>query len=142
MIQFATNRTTCADGEKYGNDFEVFEQGPIEQSAKRIYVTLNGRGNFYLNRRAIEALGEPDAVTLMYDRRRSIIGVTRAPVERQNAFRLKRKERGQGSRMVYAANFCRHYSINPDETLRFTAAEVNKDGVLVLDLNEVRVVKK
>ena len=44
--------------------------------------------------------------------------------------------------MVHAKNFCRHYAINPTETLAFLSPEVNKDGILVLDLNDVRSVKK
>jgi len=124
-------------------NWEDFAQGPVESNTERIHVTINRRGNLFLNRNAVEAMGEPDAVKLMYDRRRSTIGVVRAPLDRRDAFRLKRKERKRGGgRMLYAANFCRYYSICPDETLAFLAAEVNKDGVLVLDLNEVRAVSK
>ena len=124
-------------------NWEDFEQGPIEGHADRIYVTVNSRGNFFLNRRTLEAMGEPDAVTLMFDRRRSTIGVRRSPIDQKNAFRLKWKHRKRSDgRMIYAANFCRLYHIRPDETLRFAAAEVDKDGILILDLNEVMSVKK
>jgi hypothetical protein len=45
--------------------------------------------------------------------------------------------------MVSANNFCsRHSSILPDKTLAVAAPDVNKDGILVLDLNEVRSVRK
>lgn len=122
-------------------NWEQFEQGPVEAHSERIHVTLNSRGTLFFNRRAFETLGEPDAVALMYDRRRSTIGVTHAPTSRQNAFRLKRKD-SRGGRVLYASNFCHFYSIRPEETLAFTAAEVNKEGVLILDLNEVRSVRK
>jgi hypothetical protein len=46
------------------------------------------------------------------------------------------------AKMLYAANFCRFHHIKPDETLRFTGADVNKDGILILSLHEVRSVKK
>jgi len=124
-------------------NWEHFEHGPVEMQSERIHVTINPRGSLFLNQRAIEALGEPDFVVLMYDRRRSTIGVSPAPSSRQNAFRLKRKERKRnGGRVLYASNFCRFYAISPEETLAFTAAEVDKNGVLVLDLNEVKSVRK
>lgn len=124
-------------------NWEFFEQGPVEQHSQRIHVTINKRGNFFLNRRAVEALGEPELVALMYDRRRSTIGIAPAPPGRHNAFRLKRKELlRSGGRVLYASNFCRFYAIQPDETLTFTAAEIDKQGVLVLDLNEVKSVRK
>ncbi len=44
-----------------------------------------------------------------------------------------------GFRLV--GDFCRLYSILPNETLAFTAAEI-RDGILILDLNEVRSVLK
>jgi len=61
-------------------NWEDFEQGPVESNTERIHVTINRRGNLFLNRNAVEAMGEPDAVKLMYDRRRSTIGVVRAPL--------------------------------------------------------------
>ncbi|MEJ7846923.1 MAG: hypothetical protein WKF92_02415 [Pyrinomonadaceae bacterium] len=124
-------------------NFEEFEHGPVVSQSELIHVTINARGSFFLNRRAIEALGEPDFVVLMYDRRRSTIGMTRAPSTRKNAFRLKRKDRIKNNgRIIYASNFCRFYHIRPDETLAFTAPEVDKNGILVLDLNEVKSVRK
>ena len=123
--------------------WEYFEDGPVENRSERIYVTINKRGNFFLNRRAIEALGRPDLVVLMYDRRRSTVGIAAATRSNPAAFRLKKKElNGYGSRVLYASNFCRKFAIRPDETLHFPAAEVDNAGVLVLDLNEVRSVRK
>ena len=124
-------------------DFEIFEAGPVVKDTDRVHVTINKLGHIFLNRRMLEALGEPDAVTLMYDRRRSIIGVMPSPLHRSHAFPLRRKDRKTSrGRMVHANNFCKHYSIRPTETLAFLSPVVNKDGILVLDLNDVRSVKK
>jgi len=76
----------------------------------------------------------------MYDRRRSTIGLKRSPLGKQNAYRLKRKSKTSG-RIIYISHFCRNYSICPDETLAFTAAKV-ADGILILDLNEVRPARR
>jgi hypothetical protein len=100
-------------------------------------------GNFFLNQKTLEALGEPDAVVMMYEPRRSTIGIKRAPIDRTNSYRLRAKDQGRSTgKMLYAANFCRFHHIRPDETLRFTAAEVNKDGILVLSMHDVHSVKK
>ncbi|MEP7213074.1 MAG: hypothetical protein ABI791_08370 [Acidobacteriota bacterium] len=124
-------------------NWEYFEYGPVEDQSERVYVTLNRRGNFFMNRRAVEAIGRPDLVVLMYDRRRKTVGIAAAAPRQPGAFRLKRKEKdGCGGRVLYASNFCRNFGIDPDETLRFTTAEVDKAGVLVLDLNEVKSVRR
>ncbi len=123
-------------------NWEEFEQGPEKNPAEIIHATLNTRGNIFLNRRAIEAIGEPDHVVLMYDRRRSTIGIKSAPSSRQNAYRVKRKEKRNSGRLIYCANFCRFHQIRPDTTLAFTAAEVDKQGILILSMHEVRSVKR
>jgi hypothetical protein len=38
-------------------------------------------------------------------------------------------------------NFFRRYGIRPTETMAFISPEINKDGILILNLNEVRSVK-
>lgn len=74
-------------------NWEEFEQGPEKNPAEIIHATLSTRGTIFLNRRAVEAIGEPDHVILMYDRRRCTIGIKSSPSSRQNAYRLKRKEK-------------------------------------------------
>lgn len=122
--------------------WEIFEDGPAVQSTEQIHVTINRRGNLYLNGRTLAAMGEPDAVVMMYDRRQQTIGIQRSPLDRRNAYRLRCKDRDNKGRVLYAANFCRHYHIKPDQTLAFTNAEVDKNGVLVLSMHEVRSARK
>lgn len=123
-------------------DFEIFEAGPVVQNFDRAHVTINNRGHIFLNRRALQDIGEPDAVTLMFDRRRSIIGIAPSALHRSASYPLQRKFSNSRGRVVYANNFFKHYSINAAETLAFLSPEVNKDGILVLSLHEVRPVKK
>jgi hypothetical protein len=86
-------------------NLELFEEGSADYSGKEVHVTINQRGNIFFNRRALEALGNPDSVALMYDRRRSIIGIQPVPPSRQCAFPLQRKfPKGHG-RKVSAKNF-------------------------------------
>src|SRR5262245_58997997 len=109
-------------------DFEVFEQGPAVQTADRIHVTIDKLGHLYLNRHAVHALGAPDAVMLMFDRKRKIIGIMPSDRRRPSAYPLRNKDKDASrGRCINAMNFCRHYSIRPMETLAFTSPEVNKD---------------
>ena len=121
-------------------EWEEFQDGPEVKTAESLHVSLSPKRNFFLNRKTLEALGDPDAVVMIYDRRRTIVGVRRASIETPNAYRLKRKEqkRGATGRVLYAANFCRRYGIAPSETLAFTNAHVDKDGILVLSLHDVK----
>ncbi len=124
-------------------DFEIFEAGPVVKNTDRVHVTIDKLGHLFLNRHAVAAIGGPDAVTLMYDRRRSIIGILPSALNRQQSYPLRTKDkRTSQGRCINAMNFCRHYGIKPSETLAFLSPEVNRDGILVLDLNEVRSVKK
>lgn len=124
-------------------DFEVFEAGPEIKNTDRVHVTIDKLGHLFLNRHAVAALGEPDAVTLLYDRRRSIIGLRPSALNRQQSYPLRKKDkRTSQGRCINAMNFCRHYAIRPSETLAFLSPELNRDGILVLDLNDVRSVKK
>jgi hypothetical protein len=121
---------------------EEFEDGQPVETGKRIHLTINRHGKIFFNFRAIEALGVPDGVTLLYDRRKSIIGVKPTPLNRTSAFKLRSKDAANSrGREISARNFCRRFSNCPDETLAFTEAKVT-DGILILDLNEVRSVRK
>lgn len=74
----------------------------------------------------------------MYDRRRQVIGVMPAALDREHTYRLRHKHRSSDGRAITARNFCRHYEIRPSETLIFPKAAVNRDGVLILDLQTVQ----
>ena len=124
-------------------DFEIFEAGPVLQTTDQPHVTISKLGHIFLNRHALALIGDPIAVTMMYDRRRKIIGLMPSDRRRPHSFPLRRKD-GEASRgrMLHAMNFCRHYGIRPTETLAFLTPQVNNNGILVLNLHEVRSVKK
>lgn len=125
-------------------NWEKFEKGPVESDPERLHVTLSSRGSFFFNRFAINALGDPESVHLMFDRGRSTIGVTNAPATSDSSFTLKPKQRSatRSGRVLYAANFLRHFGIRPEKTQSFTTARLTPDGILVLDLNATREVER
>ena len=108
----------------------------MEQDASRIRVTLNRKGQIYMNERAIKAMGDPEVVVLMYDSYHQTIGVKASTLDKRNAFRPKKKTERVGSRILYAANFCREFGIKPKQTLAFVRAEVDIEGVLILAMRD------
>ncbi len=119
--------------------FEEFEDGPRIQDGARPHVTLTPKGCFYLNWPTLKALDEPDAVVMLYDRRLQTIAIKRAPLTKRNSYRLKPKdgEKARG-RILYAANFCKHYHIKPSTTIAFLNPKMD-DDLLILSLHEARM---
>jgi hypothetical protein len=107
-----------------------------------LHVTLNKECRMFFNRHAVEALGEPDGVALLFDKRRKIIGVMPAALNKQHSYRLQPQWRGSKSKKIAAGNFCRKFGVKPTETIAFPNAEVNRDGILVLDLQQVKRVTR
>ena len=123
-------------------NFERFEEKPRVPNGKEPHVSLFSYGKMYLNRRAIELLGEPDAVALMFDRRQKVIGVQGVPPSRHYAFRLNKKDKRSLGSTIAATSFLKHYKIHPSETLAFPNLTVNADGIMILDLNDVVIATK
>ena len=125
-------------------NWEFFEDGPPSATASSVHVTINTRCMIFFNRQAHAALGSPEGVSLMYDPRRSTIGVIPTPLNRRSTYKLRAKDgrRMASGCMISAKNFCKRFEILPQESLAFTDAEINNDGILILDLNKVRSVEK
>jgi hypothetical protein len=97
---------------------------------------LSGDGHIYFSGRAVEALGRPPGVALLFDKRKKVIGVMPSALERKHSYRLRTK-RGMGAgRVIGAKNFCAKFDIKPSGTIWFPKAFVNKDGIMLLDLHE------
>lgn len=116
--------------------WKEFEGAVLEQDPSRIRVTLNRKGQLYMNERALRAMGDPEVVVLMYDSYHQTIGVKASTLDKRNAFRPKKKTDRVGSRILYAANFCREFGLKPKQTLAFVRAEVDSEGVLILGMRD------
>ena len=119
-------------------DFQLYEPGQVVRTRDMVHVTINKEYRIFFNAKALEALGNPDGVALMYDARRQVIGVLPSALNRTHAYPLRVRYRGESGRVITARNFCGHHGIKPEGTLAFRSARVNKDGVLILDLQDVR----
>ncbi|MBP9664539.1 MAG: hypothetical protein KBD94_07940 [Pyrinomonadaceae bacterium] len=121
--------------------WEVFQGRPngVDRSAPR--VTLGPKGIFLLNAVAVEALGSPEAVELMFDKGRGMVGFRAVDRGRQNAFPLVKKK-GMAHWTLRAAPFCVHYGLKAERTMLFNEVELTRDGAIAFDIaNSVRVTR-
>ena len=115
--------------------FKKFEGSPNGKNKDRARITLSPRRFFALNPKAHLILGRPDAVELFFDDHERLVGMLACDPLKRNAFRI-RNEKGKEYRVIYAAAFCRHFSISTDRTVLFDQIDVTKDGMLVLDMKK------
>lgn len=114
-------------------EWEHFESGPFRRNEDRIHVTLSKASSILFNKVALEMLGQPEAVTLHFNRRKSLIGVKEAKAADKGAFPLIKSGK-VSHRIVHASSFCRHHRIKPARTVAFYDVQ-RQDGYLALDLN-------
>jgi hypothetical protein len=103
--------------------------------AEMIRVSLNARGHFLLNQKAVDELGNSEAVVLLYERASRLIGMKPSSTDVEHSYELKR----QGSSQTWylrAKSFCNYYRINIGDTIVFNDIET-QDGMIVLNLDNV-----
>ncbi len=104
-------------------------------------ITIQKRGNFWLNPAAYSALGEPQAVELLYDKERNLVALRKAPEDSEYAYvvrplggQRKQRQTGNTSWLISGMAFTAYYGIDTGIARRWTCRL--DDDLLVLDLNE------
>lgn len=123
------------------DQWEQFEAGPNQPREDRLYVSLNAKGQILLSRKAVESLGSPAAVVLMFSKVSSKIGIRAARSLDKGAFPLIGR-RSARSRTIYASPFCRNYGIRVGGTVSFIGIKLDNEGVLILDLSKTARVSR
>lgn len=100
-----------------------------------IRVSLNARGNFALNQKAVETLDTPEAIVLMFDKANQLIGLKASSTEVNHAYELKRQGTSQ-SYFLRAKSFCNFYGIEFGDTVVFNDPQI-EGGMIVLQLTNV-----
>ena len=113
-------------------EFETFTRRMVPL-VKKPYVTIQKRGTMSFNKAAQAALGEPEAVELLYDKNKNVMGVRGVDPSVQHAYPLRAQANKEvGPYIVSGSAFTKYYGIATGVARRF-AAEVH-DGVLIVDL--------
>lgn len=111
--------------------FEEFDKRAATAS-KSPFVTIQRRGPFSLNRAAYEALGKPEAVSLLYDEEEKLIGFKPRPLNYARALPVRPQGPNQNTYMIAGRAFAQHYDLDTSVARRY-AVEM-RDGILILDL--------
>jgi hypothetical protein len=117
--------------------FTEFVGRPNRTSSEVPRVTLNRKGEFYLNGHAYAELGEPAALKLYFDGNNRVIGLKPADIRHANAFPVRKNEcrRSRHRRVIRASPFCVHFGIHVNGTIVFTDIEVDtRTNLMRLDL--------
>lgn len=118
----------------------------IGRDAKRgrwatFHVTMCPKGIIAINRFTIETLGSPDAFFLLFDELNHTIGLQ--PTAKGVTDAYPTAARGpRGAQMVRANRLCKECNIRLAATIRFTAPEIDQDGILNLDLRKAIPARK
>jgi hypothetical protein len=87
----------------------------------------------YMNKRAYEAISDPKAVALYYNREEDAIAM-------EPAFELSDESLPVVVRLngwaVHGGGFCRHFGIQIPKTQRFIRTDITNEGQLILPLRE------
>lgn len=123
------------------NQRRKWEKVPRDREPGRwasLYAAMYGDGTITLSKRTFEALGEPNACVLLYDRETHVVGLRPAsPAIEKDAYPIHAKGKF-GGRRVFGHRLIRDFGIYLPETVRFPRCLIDRDGTLILDLKDVR----
>lgn len=111
--------------------FEVYDKKRAS-SAPDPFVTIQRKGPLSLNRAAHEALGEPKAAELLFDREGRKIGIKAVNPTNPRGFPVRPQGKNGSTFMIAGQSFTKHYGI--DTTVARRYAGVKEGGMLVIDL--------
>ncbi|HEY2847956.1 MAG TPA: hypothetical protein VGI80_09065 [Pyrinomonadaceae bacterium] len=117
-------------------DFLKFTAGPSGYERDRLRVTINTKGEIYMNRKTFAEMGKPEAANLYYSAARQVIAIEPANARSAEAFKFRQRGPSGGGRFISAQRLCRHHRIVIKHPEAFTRPEINADGILLLDLQE------
>jgi hypothetical protein len=103
-----------------------------------IYVTMNSKGMIVLNRAAHERLESAAAFLVLYDIPNNTIGLKPTSISMRNAYPAHKSGR-HGGRRVNAYRLLTQHRLVIKETLEFPDAEIDEDGILVLNLRTAKI---
>lgn len=89
-----------------------------------------------MNVKTFIAMNEPEAVVLLYDRDTRTIGIRRSRLEVKNAIAVHTRHE-RYNRVFRSRKFLEKHGIQLKQTMQFPTAEIDTDGVLILNLKEM-----
>ena len=119
-------------------NWSEIKRGDKRAQWARIYATMNKMGMIVLNRAGYEKTGSPAAFLLLYDAANNTIGLKPTSPQMRNAYPALRYGR-HGGRRINAYRLMTEHGVIVDETLEFPDAEIDEDGILILNLRTATI---
>ncbi|WP_156935115.1 hypothetical protein [Pseudonocardia spinosispora] len=112
-------------------NFETFERRMASLTQNPTAV-LQKTGVLSLNKSAQVALGEPEAVELLFDPEAEIIGLRPVSADKLNAYPLRPQRPEVGPYLVAATAFTKYYKIDTSVSRRYVTSM--DEGILCIEL--------
>ena len=118
-------------------DWIEIKRGDIMPQYAGIYATMNPAGDIVISRVTHEMLGGPVAFLLLYDKANNRIGLKPAALSTRNAYPTRVSNKA-GAKMVRGHRLTREHRIDLPHTIQFVGAEIDPDGILILDIRTAK----
>jgi hypothetical protein len=99
---------------------------------------MNSKGQIVINRAAYERLDMAEAFHILYDSANNVIGLKPTRLAMRNAYPAQKAGK-HGGRRIAAYRLLKEHLLVIKDTLEFRDAEIDEDGVLVLDMRTARI---
>lgn len=119
-------------------EWKLIPRGDKRAQWAGLYVTLNSKGTIVINKAAHEKLGSPEAFKLLFDAANNTIGLKPTDPKHPTAYPAAMSGR-HGGRKISAFQLFVECGIVVKETLEFPDAEIDREGILLLNLRNARV---
>lgn len=115
--------------------FEAFERR-LAHASKEPFATIQRKGPISFNRAAVELVGIPESVVLLYDAERKLVGLKPAETNDPLAFTLRSQGKNTNTYIVAGHAFARYFGLDTSVARRYPVSvqEHDGEGVLVIDL--------
>jgi len=121
----------------------IWKEVPSDPRAGKwagMYVTMNPRGEIVMTKRTWEKTGSPEAYQIFFDDANQRIGLKPTTPNSRGSYLAG--ERGRhGSRRIMAYRLIVECRLVFRHTLQFPLAEIDPDGILILDLRTATINK-
>lgn len=115
--------------------FELFTQRATPNEARPL-ATIQKRGTLGLNKSAVESIGKPDVVELLFNPEKRVMAIRPARPDSQHTYML-RKQGASDSYLLSMLAFAAHWRIPLGQARRYEGT--TEDGALLIDLNQEAV---
>lgn len=113
--------------------FELYSRRPGRRDPAQPSATIQKGGYLTISEAAYQALGEPGAVELLYNKDQKAIGLRIS--EGPHAYPIQKHPTGRSYRVSSTRSFMQHYGIPTNKARRYPAEYNGRQKMLVIDLS-------